>query len=325
VNQSILGENGEAGLKTSPSRTTLTIVLLTGILAVSTASIFIKFAQHSGAPSIVIAAFRLTLAALALAPFALGRYGSELRRLSRGEWLLGLLSGCFLALHFAAWITSLQYTSVASSVVFVTTTPLWVALLSPLVLHERVGTGTYIGLALAGGTVVGLSDACAWQAGAIACPGGMSFFSGTAFLGDFLALVGAWMAAGYMLVGRKLRAKMDLVPYIFIVYSMAAILLCMGMIAMRESPLGFAPITYLWLVLLALVPQLLGHSIFNWSLKYIPVSLVSVTLLGEPVGSTVLAYFILLEQPGWVKMVGAILILAGIWLAAWTGEKKAGW
>jgi drug/metabolite transporter (DMT)-like permease len=310
-------------LNASPRRSTLTFVLLAGILAVSTASIFIKFAQRAGAPSIVIAAFRLTLATLGLAPLALTRYRSELYRLTRREWILALLSGFFLALHFAFWITSLQYTSVASSVVLVTTTPLWVGLFAPLVLRERVGATTYVGLAmaLAGGTVIGLSDACSWQAGSIACPAAASFFGGTAFLGDFLALAGAWMAAGYMLVGRKLRAKIDLIPYIFVVYGMAAVVLIAIMFGLGESPLGYFPVTYLWLVLLALVPQLLGHSIFNWSLKYLPVSLVSVTLLGEPVGSTVLAYFILQESPGWVKIIGAVLILAGIWLAARTGAE----
>ena len=311
-------------LHTSPRRSTLTIILLGGILAVSTASIFIKFAQHAGAPSIVIAAFRLSLATLGLAPVALTGYRSELRRLTRREWLLALLSGSFLALHFAFWITSLQYTSVASSVVLVTTTPLWVGLLAPLVLHERVGLATYAGLvlALAGGTVVALSDACAWQVGTLTCPTIATFLSRTAFLGDFLALAGAWMAAGYMLVGRRLRAKINLIPYIFVVYGMAAVILIAIMLGMGESPLGLSPITYLWLVLLALIPQLLGHSIFNWALKYIPVSLVSVTLLGEPVGSTVLAFFILQEQPAWLKIIGAILILAGIWLAARTGEKS---
>jgi drug/metabolite transporter (DMT)-like permease len=310
----------------SPSRSTLILVLLGGILAVSAASIFIKFAQRDGAPSIVIAAFRLTLATLGLAPLALTRYRSELRRLTRREWLLALLSGFFLALHFAFWITSLQYASVASSVVLVTTTPLWVGLFAPLVLRERVGTGTYIGLvlALAGGTVIGLSDACTWRAGALTCPSAATFFGGTAFLGDFLALAGAWMAAGYMLVGRSLRAKIDLIPYIFVVYGMAAVVLIAIMFGMGASPLGLPRMAYLWMVLLALVPQLLGHSIFNWALKYIPVSLVSVTLMGEPVGSTVLAYFILQEQPGWVKILGAILILAGIWLAARTGAERPG-
>lgn len=307
-----------------PRRSTLTLSLLFGILAVSTASIFIKFAQHDGAPSIVIAVARMTIASLVLAPIALTRYRTELRQLTRREWVLALLSGVFLALHFAVWITSLQYTSVASSVVLVTTTPLWVALFSPLVLRERLGAAAFAGLALAltGSTIVGLSDACIWQAGAVSCPPAASFFSGTAILGDVLALAGAWMAAGYMLVGRKLRAKMNLIPYIFVVYGMSAVVLLAIMLGMGKSPFGFSPQTYLWLVLLALVPQLFGHSVFNWSLKYIPASLVSVTLLGEPIGSTVLAYFILLEHPGWIKIGGAVLILAGIWLVARSGGKR---
>jgi drug/metabolite transporter (DMT)-like permease len=302
----------------------LTLGLLVGISAASTAAIFIRFAQHEGAASIVIATARLTIATLILAPFALTRHRSDLRRLSRGEWVLALLSGLFLALHFATWITSLEFTTVASSVVLVTTTPLWVALLAPLVLRERIGTATKIGLilALTGGVIVGLSDACTWQAGALSCPPLRTFFGGTAFLGDFLALFGAWMASGYMLVGRKLRAKMELVPYIFVVYGMAAVALMVIMLVMGESPIGLPPLAYLWFVLLALVPQLFGHSTFNWALRYLPASFVSVTLLGEPVGSTVLAYFIFQEQPGWVKIGGAVLILAGIWLAARSSDSR---
>jgi len=307
-----------------PHRSTLTLGLLVGISAASTAAIFIRFAQHEGAASIVIATARLTIATLILAPFALTRHRSDLRRLSRGEWVLALLSGLFLALHFATWITSLEFTTVASSVVLVTTTPLWVALLAPLVLRERIGTATKIGLilALTGGVIVGLSDACTWQAGALSCPPLRTFFGGTAFLGDFLALFGAWMASGYMLVGRKLRAKMELVPYIFVVYGMAAVALMVIMLVMGESPIGLPPLAYLWFVLLALVPQLFGHSTFNWALRYLPASFVSVTLLGEPVGSTVLAYFIFQEQPGWVKIGGAVLILAGIWLAARSSDSR---
>ena len=302
----------------NPRHSVLTLSLLAGILAVSTAAIFIRFAQHEGAPSLVIATARLTIASLLLAPFALTRYRSNLRRLSSRELLLALLSGLFLALHFASWITSLEYTTVASSVVLVTTTPLWVALLAPVVLRERIGTAAIIGLilALTGGVVVGLSDACTWQAISLSCPQLRTFFNGTAFLGDLLALFGAWMAAGYLLVGRKLRVKMGLVPYIFVVYGMAAIVLMFIMLGMGESPLGLPPLAYLWFALLALVPQLFGHSTFNWALKYLPVSYVSITMLGEPVGSTILAYFIFQEQPGWVKIGGAVLILAGIWLAA---------
>jgi drug/metabolite transporter (DMT)-like permease len=308
----------------SPRRATLTLGLLAGIAAVSTAAIFIRFAQQEGAPSIVIAAARLTIASLVLAPFALTRYQADLRRLHGREWVLTLLSGLFLALHFATWISSLEFTTVASSVVLVSTTPLWVAILAPLVLRERLGVVTGIGiiLALAGGSIVGLSDACSWQSGALACPSFQSFFDGRAFLGDFLALVGAWMAAGYMLVGRKVRSKMELIPYVFIVYGMAAVVLIVIMLGFRESPMGLPPLAYLWFVLLALVPQLFGHSTFNWALKYLPASFVSVTLLGEPVGSSILAYFIFQEKPGWMKIGGAVLILAGIWMAARGGEKS---
>ncbi len=307
-----------------PRRSTLTLGLLAGILAASTAAIFIRFAQHEGAASIVIAAARLTIASLLLAPVALTRYQSDLSHLSRREMGLAMLAGLFLALHFATWITSLQFTSVASSVLLVTTTPLWVALLAPLVLRERVGATTLIGLglALAGGVIVGLGDACTWQAGSIVCPPLRSFIGGPAFLGDLLALLGAWMAAGYILVGRKLRVKMELVPYIFVVYGMAALVLVVIMLGMGESPLGLPPLSYLWFLLLALVPQLFGHSTFNWALKFLPASFVSVTLLGEPVGSTVLAYFIFQEQPGWVKIGGAVLILIGIWLAAKTTNSR---
>jgi drug/metabolite transporter (DMT)-like permease len=302
----------------APRRSTLTLGLLAGIAAASTAAIFIRFAQQEGSPSIVIAAARLTIASLILAPFALSRYRSDLQRLTRWEWVFALLSGLFLALHFASWITSLEFTTVASSVVLVSTTPLWVAILAPLVLRERLGVSASVGLflAMAGGVIVGLSDACSWQSGALSCPPLRTFFAGKAFLGDFLALVGAWMAAGYMLVGRKLRSKMELIPYIFVVYGMAAVVLIGIMLGLGESPVGLPPLAFLWFALLALVPQLFGHSTFNWALKYLPASFVSVTLLGEPVGSTVLAYFIFQEQPGWIKIGGAVLILAGIWLAA---------
>ncbi len=124
------------------------------------------------------------------------------------------------------------------------------------------------------------------------------------------------MAAGYLLVGRKLRAKMSLLPYIFVVYGMAALVLIAIMLGLRESPAGFTPAVYLWFVLLALVPQLFGHSVFNWALKYIPASVVTITLLGEPVGSTILAYFFLQESPSWLEIGGAVLILVGIWVAA---------
>ncbi len=293
------------------------IALALGILATSTASIFIRYAQAE-APSLVIAACRLALATLALSPLALTRGRPELKALSRSELGPALLSGLFLALHFATWITSLEYTSVASSVVFVTTTPLWVALLSPFALKEAIPRLVRIGmaLALAGGVVIGLSESCTWTGSALACPPLVEFVQGKAFLGDLLALAGALAAAAYLLIGRRMRAHMSLISYIFVVYGAAAVILVGFMFAGGLSPLGYSPATYLWFLLLALVPQLLGHSLYNWALRYVSAAYVSISLLGEPIGSTLLAFLLLSEIPSGLKIFGAILILAGIVIAA---------
>jgi len=298
------------------ARITLPFAILIAILAVSTASIFIRFAQRD-APSLVIAALRLTVASLILAPVALTRHRDELRRLTRSDLLLGSLSGAFLAVHFATWITSLEHTSVASSVVFVSTGPLWVALLSPIFLKEPLTKNILIGmlLALLGGTVIGLGDSCQIDNGLI-CPPFSEFVQGKAFFGNFLALVGAWAVAGYLLIGRKLRAGMSLVPYVFVVYGIAAIILLSIMFAAGQQPIGYPPMFYFWILLLALLPQLVGHSTYNWALRYMPAALVSITTLGEPIGSAILAYFILHETPTLLTILGGILILVGIYLAS---------
>lgn len=297
------------------------LALAFGILAVSMAAIFIRFAQAE-APSLVIAFYRLGLSALILAPIAWLHHRQELRSLDRRTLALAGLSGLFLAFHFASWITSLELTTVASSVVLVTTTPLWVALLSPLFLKESLSRTVLMGLvlALSGGVVIGLSDACTWQAGLI-CPSLGEMLLGQAFWGDVLALFGAWMSAAYIVVGRGVRRQLSLGSYIFIVYSIAALVLLVLVLVSGQPLTGYSPATYGWFLLLALIPQLFGHTIFNWALRYISAAYVAVTLLGEPVGSTILAYFLLQESPTWVKMIGAILILTGI-LVASLGETR---
>ena len=304
------------------SRVTLPFVIIFAILAVSTASIFIRFAQRE-APSLVIAALRLTFASLILAPFALTQHRNELRKLTRSDLLLGLLSGIFLAVHFATWISSLEYTSVASSVVLVSTGPLWVALLSPIILNEPLTRITLAGmlLALLGGTVIGLGDSCRIDNG-LSCPPLSEFLRGKAFFGNFLALAGAWAVAGYLMIGRKLRADMSLVPYIFVVYGGAAITLVVAMLLFGNSPRGFSPSIYIWIILLALVPQLIGHTAYNWALRYVPAAMVSITTLAEPVGSAMLAYVILHEVPTRLTAIGGVLILTGIYLASGTKRKS---
>ncbi len=300
----------------APSPLRLLITISIAILAVSTASVFIRFAQEE-APSLVIAASRLLLASIFLAPSALLRHREELQKLSRKELLLGLLSGIFLAIHFATWITSLEYTSVTNSVVLVSTSPLWVALFAPFFLREKLTKTVIFGmiLTLLGGTIIAFSDSCSWDAG-IRCASLSGFGQAEAFKGNFLALAGAWAVAGYLLIGRKLRAKMTLIPYIFLVYGMAAIVMLIILFIAGETLLGYSPITYLWLLLIAIFPQLIGHSTYNWALRYLPVALVAVATLGEPIGSSILAFVILKEIPTFLQIVGGVLILAGIYVTS---------
>ncbi len=298
-----------------PSRLVTILAMIVAIMAVSTASIFIRLAQRD-APSLAIAAWRLALATIMLAPFALTRHRGELTALSRPDLLLGAASGLFLGLHFATWISSLAYTTVASSVVLVSTGPLWVALLSPFFLNERLSSGAFagLGLALVGGTIIALSGACTWGQ-TISCQSISEVMGGHNLRGDMLALAGAWAVTGYLIIGRRLRAKINLVPYVFLVYGVAALSLVTTTLILRVPLFGFQPITYLWLFLLALVPQLIGHSTYNWALRFLPAAIVAVTTLGEPIGSATLAYFILNETPTLAVIFGGALILGGIYLA----------
>lgn len=299
------------------ARIFLPLNLLTAILAVSTASLFIRFAQAEGAPSLVIAAIRLTIATLILMPIALLRHRVELASFTRSDLILVIVSGIFLAIHFATWITSLEYTSVASSVVFVATGPLWVAILSPMFLDERLTWVAIIGLilALVGGIVIGLSDACVWNNG-LQCPELSQIMRGRTMWGNFLALCGALAVSGYLIIGRKVRVKLSLIPYIFLVYGVSAIVLNIFMFVSRQSPFGYSSSAYGWIFLLAVIPQLIGHSLFNWLLKYLSATMVAVTTLSEPIGSAVLAFLFLKEKPSLVIVSGGIFILIGIYLTS---------
>lgn len=292
------------------------IILTIGIISVSTASIFIRFAQED-APSVVIAFFRLLFATLILFPLVAPKY-KELKYLQGKNLLLISLSGFFLAIHFAAWIKSLELTSVASSVVLVTTTPLWVAIFSLVLLREPLRKLTILGMliALIGGLLVGISDFCSFNGRNLVCPSFHYFIQGDRILGDLLALTGAVMAALYLIIGRKIRANVSLLSYIFPVYGIAAIFLGLVVFFSGEQIQGYPIPTYLWMLLLAIFPQLIGHSSFNWALRYLSAGYVSIVLLGEPIGTTILAVLILQETPSLMKITGGIFILLGILVAS---------
>jgi drug/metabolite transporter (DMT)-like permease len=297
--------------------------LLLGILAASSAAIFIRFAQRE-APSLVIAAARLGIAAVILAAAVLPRHHKEMLALRKNQFLLMVLSGVFLALHFATWITSLEYTSVASSVVLVSTSPLWVALLSPLFLKEKIGRVVGIGLviALAGSVVIGASQACSVTQSGLRCEDLGQILEGKGLVGNLLSLAGAWFGAFYLVVGRKVRSDIPLRIYTLVVYGTAAVVLAVLVLVFQQKVTGFSPTTYLFFLALAIIPQLMGHSLFNWALKYVSAAFVSIALLGEPIGSSILALFILSEKPTILEIGGGVFILAGIYLASQSESKK---
>jgi drug/metabolite transporter (DMT)-like permease len=300
-----------------PRRSQARAVSLFGILAVSTASIFIRFAQAAGGPSLLIAAGRMLIAAAVLLALVAALDRADVLRVTRRDLLLAILSGLFLAFHFAAWITSLELTSVASSVVLVTTTPLWVSLASTILLREPPRRSVVAGMlvALVGTGVVALSESCTWVGG-LACSFRSSSFRPTALQGDALALFGAWMVSGYFLIGRTLRPRMPLRVYALLTYGTAGLIL-LGALAVARIPLApYAGEVYVWIVALGLIPQLLGHSAFNWALRYLSATFVTVTVLGEPVGTILLAWLLLNEVPTLMQIAGAVLILGGVFAAA---------
>ncbi|MBN2554425.1 MAG: DMT family transporter [Anaerolineales bacterium] len=299
--------------------------LIIGIIAAASSSILIRFAQRE-APSLIIAAYRLGLATLFLLPSILNNQKSVFQALTGRHTGLIVLSGTFLALHFATWITSLEFTSVASSVVLVQTAPILVALLSPFFLQEQLRRSTWfgIGIAFAGSLLVSISDLCQVQSLRLLCPPAATLLEGTALKGDLLAIAGAASVTGYILIGRKIRNRVPLLPYLFLTYGTAAILLAATAFVAGQDFTGYTPITYLWLVLLALFPQLIAHSSVNWALRYLPAAIVSVFLLGEPVGSTILAVFILDEIPPPLRLFGGVLILAGILVTVVSPRRQSG-
>ncbi len=256
------------------------ILLLIGILAVSTAAILIKSALPFASP-IAVAFHRLFFSAIiAIFIFVLTKR-AEWVPINRSQSGLLVLSGIFLALHFALWTWSLDLVSVNSSVIFATTSPLWVGLLSPLVLKERVPRRFYVGVLFAfmGGLLIAIL--------------GNNNGGSSTLPGLLMALFSAWMIAGYLLVGRKVSSQMSTEQYVSIVYSVAALVLAGMMLVIDKGYQTYSPRIYIIFLLLALVPQTLGHTSMNKAMKHLPARIVSLALLFEPVGSSILAILFL--------------------------------
>ena len=304
---------------TRPRRTPL--VLAIGIAAVSSASILIRWAgdaPNEVAP-LAIAAWRVGLAGLLLVPVTAWRGGfgpAGIGGWERREAALALVSGLLLAIHFAAWIASLSLTTVASSVVLVTASPIWVSLGGLLLLGERLTRLAAGGVAVtvAGTALLALSDAPAVAGAGPRDP----------LLGDALAILGSITVSGYMLIGRRLRRVVPVAHYVQVVYGVAGVVLVLAAIVAGDPLAGFPSAAFVPLVLLALGPQLLGHTSFNWALRYLSAPFVAVVVLAEPIVATLLAWLILGEALTSERLVAAAVILGGIYVVAREEGRTAG-
>lgn len=274
------------------------LAVLVGVFAVSFSALFVRL---SSAPAMIIATYRLLFTFLLLAPFtAHGRF-ADVRSMSRRQMGLAAASGVFLALHFVTWFTSLQYTSVASSVVIVTTQPVFVVLGSWLFFREKVPRPALLGIALAlfGSFVIGAGD---FQVGM------------RAFMGDLLALAAAILVSGYLLIGRRLRGSVELSGYTFVTYGSSAFILVVASALARVPFYPYPSRDWLLFLALAAVCTVLGHTVFNWVLRYVQASVVSVSILGEPVGAIIWAAIFLGENPTPRQLAGGALIFSGLFL-----------
>ena len=276
--------------------------MIVSLVAVSTASILIRLTE---APPMAIATWRLTLSSLMLFPFFIFNNGFQKLRLMNRRDLLALLGvGVALAVHFASWITSLSFTSVTSSVIFVHVDPIFVALVSHFILGERVEPRQIVGIAVAflGVSVIAYGDL------------GLGKES---LIGDTLSLLGAVALGIYILAGRRLRQRLDLTTYVTPVYTISAVALALGSLFVG-TPLNNYPLnTMLMFAVIAIVPMIFGHTVYNWALKWVSAPVVSLSLLGEPVGASILAYLFLGETPGPLTFIGGVLTLTGILICAY--------
>jgi drug/metabolite transporter (DMT)-like permease len=291
-----------------PTPWRVALILGIGILALSTGAILIRLAFHAAGVqdvgfSLVLAASRLSLAALMLLPVWRNINPQFLE--FRAVGYAGVAGG-FLALHFATWITSLSYTSIAASTAIVTTNPIWIALFS-LARGEKPQPRTLVGIALAlvGGLAIGL--------------GGIESNSigGNPLLGNSLALMGSWAISGYLLLGKAAQNRgMGIGTYAAIAYSSAALILLPLPWFWGSHYFNYPSSVYGYMILMATGPQLIGHTSFNWALRWVSPTLVTLIILFEPVGASILAYLIFGELPGVEVLGGAILLLIGVAIAA---------
>ena len=288
------------------------LAIMVAVLAVSFSAIFIRW---SDAPALIIAFYRLAFTTILLLPFFILWKRDEVKNLGRREIAILVGIGLVLSAHFILWITSLELTTVASSVILVTAHPILVAGIEHYFFKERLSRLNFIGICIAIFGVIVLAS------GDLNEPGNL--------FGDILAWIAGICAGLYILAGRRMRKNISLITYAFLVYLFCFVFLLVACLATGTSFTKYEDgqsmpwREYALFFLMALIPGILGHTLYNWSLKHVRASVVSVSLLGEPIGSTILAFILLKEAPSsWLAIVGGVLTLMGIVMVARRRRKR---
>ncbi|SDK69040.1 DMT family transporter [Natronincola ferrireducens] len=270
-------------------------------IAVVSVSFSVIFIRNTSAPSNIIAMYRMLITFLLFVPAVLMKGKEELKKIESRDFALCCLSGGFLALHFITWITSLQYTTVASSTVLVGLQPIFTATIGYIIFREKLSKKSMTGMILAiiGSSIMGIFD---FQTG------------GDHLYGDMLALLGGFFGALYIIIGRGVRKKVSTLTYGFIVYGICTLLLVIINLLLKLPLTGYSYRDYGLFLGMAIVCTIGGHTIFNWSLKYIEANKVSTAMLGEPIGATTLAMLLLKEVPTPWQIVSGSLILTGLYI-----------
>ncbi len=274
------------------------LVLFFGVFALSTSAIFVKLAD---APSSITAFYRLFITAMILLPFVWLKKENrkELLSLSKRQWGLGILSGLFLSMHYVLWFESLRFTSVASSTVIVTLQPLFAIVGGYFFFQERFTRGAIMGgiIAIGGSFIIGWGD---FQV------------SEMALFGDLLAFIAAGIITVYFFIGQHLRKKLSVIPYSFIGYVSSSVFLGIYALSRQVSFTNYPLKTWQAFFGLACIATILGQMTFNWLLKWLSTSVISMSILGETIGTCILAYYILDEHISLQQGVGIAVILTGL-------------
>ena len=274
------------------------IPIIIGVISISLSAILVKLAQ---ADSGIIAFYRLLFSVLIMSPLFFYKYTHELKELTKRDWIFSSIAGVFLAFHFILWFESLKYTSVASSTVLVTLQPLFAFIGTYFFFKEKLSIKTILSgvVAIMGSILISWGD---------------FRVSGSALYGDLLALVACALITGYLLFGQDVRKRISLITYTMVVYSSSTICLFFYVLIKGESFGPYPSMTWTWFLLLAIIPNLLGHTLFNWAVKWVSTNVISIAVLFEPIGAAVLAYLVFAEKLITTQIIGGMIVILGLLL-----------